>query len=661
MRLKAFAAVMIVFVASCVSVAQEARRSQDPVNPSASPEARALLKYLYSISGKYTLSGQHNYPYTISRWTDRSYTFTGKYPAIYGQDFGFQGGEDKDSTFARPALIEEIKRQYRNGAIPTLTWHAVRPTSDEPVTFRENIQSDLTDFEWNELITPGTALNSRWRDQIDVIAGYLKQLRDARVPVLFRPYHEINGNWFWWTGRPGKNGSAELYRQLYNQYVNHHKLDNLIWVWNVNAPSVNAGPVEQYYPGHDVVDVLSMDNYGEFKPEYYTSMKTLAEGKPVALGEVGILPTAAVLQQQPWTWFMVWSEWVETANPLELLQSVYTAPNTVNRDDPRLTPAMTAMRKASEEPKPHPVTPDATVEAKALLAQLYSVAGKNVLSGQENDAAAPAAASEHVVKIAAKMPSIYAADLGMSKPGADPAAARKAIADEAIRQHKSKAVVSLSWRPVRPTDDAVAPQAINTPLTEFEWNELLTPGTRLYQRWTAQVDAVAATLKELQGAGVPVLWRPYPEPNSKKFWWAGRKGIHGSAALYRQLFNRLTKEQGLKNLIWVWEADFPGYGPDDFPHPDYFPGLLYVDALSLEDPNFGYNVRDAGISVFSIGKPIGIRFSGSMPKPDVLETRWSWILLSPDTVGLPENAESVRQLYSSPRLQSRAPQTPAAP
>ncbi len=70
--------------------------AQTPVNPQASPEARALL--------------------TIANWTDRAYDLTGKYPADFGQDFGFQGGADKDSTLARPALVEEAMRQYCNGA-----------------------------------------------------------------------------------------------------------------------------------------------------------------------------------------------------------------------------------------------------------------------------------------------------------------------------------------------------------------------------------------------------------------------------------------------------------------------------------------------------------------------------------------------------------------
>ncbi len=219
-----------------------AQTAPDPVNPNATPEARALLAYLNSISGKATIAGQHNYPNVGARWTDMAYDLTAKYPGLFGGDFGFSGGEDKDSALARPAMIAEAERQYNNGAVVTLTWHEVRPTDNEPVTFHDSIQGHLTDAEWHELLTPGSPLNLRWQAQVDVVASYLKQLRDAHVPVLFRPYHEMNGNWFWWGGRPGKDGSAALYRQIYDRFVNVHHLDNLLWLWNVNAPNgSNAG------------------------------------------------------------------------------------------------------------------------------------------------------------------------------------------------------------------------------------------------------------------------------------------------------------------------------------------------------------------------------------------------------------------------------------
>ena len=634
--------------------------AQAPADPKASPEARALLQTLYSISGRYTLAGQHNYPNHIARWTDRAYDLTGKYPALFGQDFGFEGGADKDSTLARPALVEEAKRQWRNGAVVTLTWHAVPPTQDEPVSFRESVQSHLTDYEWSELLTPGSSLYNRWCAQVDVIAGYLRQLRDARVPVLWRPYHEMNGNWFWWGGRKGKDGSAALYRQLFDRLVNLHKLDNLIWVWSPSPPGAGGtgpGQLADFYPGSEYVDVLGEDIYGEFKTSFYEDLLALAAGKPITLGETGAVPSLAVLKAQPkWLWFMTWSDLVEMVNPVETLQSVYNAPNILTRGDPRLAEPLAAMRKASADAAPVPVTPGATAEAKALLARLQGARGRGVLSGQENDPRAVAHSSERVFDLTTKYPAIYGQDLGIPKEaGLEVGAARQAIVEEAKRQFQKQAVVALTWRAPRPTDGEAGGK-----LTDFEWNELLTPGSRLNQRWCEQVDAVAGYLKQLQEAGVPVLWRPYPQTNGTRYWWAGRKGIRGSAALYRQLFERLVKHDGLRNLIWVWNAAAPGFRPDSPGlYSDYFPGLLYVDALAvdLEDLGFGFR-RDGELAVFGVGKPIGVGLGSAVPAPAMLagpQSRWSWFLAAASDWSSDLQSEALRKLYADPGVVTRAP------
>ncbi|MGA3343759.1 MAG: glycosyl hydrolase [Terracidiphilus sp.] len=347
MRLKR---AMFFLLAAFLGCSVWAQTAIEPVNPHATPEARALLAFLSSISGKATIAGQHNFPNVGARWTDMAYDLTAKYPGLFGGDFGFSGGDDKDSVLARPAMIEEVERQYKNGAVIALTWHEVRPIDDEPVTFHDSVQGHLTDAQWRELLTPGSPLNLRWCAQVDVVAGYLTQLRDAHVPVLFRPYHEMNGNWFWWGGRPGKDGSVALYLQLYDRFVNVHHLDNLLWVWNVNAPGGNAGPIADYYPGAQFADLLTMDIYGEFKQEYYASILALAGDKPIALAEVGKLPGPEVLENQPrWTYFMCWSEFIQKGNPLDLVNAVYHAPQVLTRDDVRQAAPLAAIRKATAE------------------------------------------------------------------------------------------------------------------------------------------------------------------------------------------------------------------------------------------------------------------------------------------------------------------------
>jgi mannan endo-1,4-beta-mannosidase len=389
------------------------------------------------------------------------------------------------------------------------------------------------------------------------------------------------------------------------------------------------------------------------------------------MGEVGGVPSPEVMRQQPkWTYFMVWSEFVEWGNSLDDLRAVFNLPNTLTRGDPRLAEPMAAIRKASLAPSPEPATPNATAAAKSLLSRLYAVSGKNTLTGQENSFQAVSVATDHVFQVTAKYPSIYGADLGVTgESGFDVKAARQAIVDEAKHQAQKHSIVSLTWRAVRPIDDEPASleQSVHGQLSDFEWNQLLTPGTNLYQRWCAQVDGVAAFLKQLQDTGVAVLWQPYPEPNGKRFWWAARKGNRGSSALYRQLFDRIANHDGVHNLVWVWNVAAPGFGPEaPGEYKDFFPGLVYVDALAinLDDVSAGWRV-DSSLALFATGKVVGLGLTARIPSPEVFarQTNWAWFMASPESTSAPETSEALHKLYDDPRFVSRegGPSTNAAP
>ncbi len=281
-----------------------------PVTPDPSPESVKLLNYIYSISGNHTLTGQHNNPLVGSTRLEGVYKLTKHYPAVFGQDFGFSEPGTWDGINFRQRIVDEAIRRYSEGFIITIMWHAVRPIEDEPVDFRNSIQGELTDQEWQDLVTPGTEINEKWKSQVDVIAWFLKQLQYAGVPVLWRPYHEMNGDWFWWGKKKGENGYKKLYRMLFDRLVNFHHLNNLIWVFNANEVKENVDSYAAYYPGNDFVDILATDVYTEgFNQENYDELLELAANKPIALGEVGAVPTPEILQNQPrWTWFMVWGE-----------------------------------------------------------------------------------------------------------------------------------------------------------------------------------------------------------------------------------------------------------------------------------------------------------------------------------------------------------------
>src|SRR5580658_616621 len=113
-----------------------------PVTPDASPEATALLQFLCDISGKYTLTGQHNFPNTRSRNSEFAAKYIGKTPIIWGSDWGHAKAGDSDSYLARPDIVQEAIRQHRLGSLVALCWHAVPPTSDEPTTFQALPHSD---------------------------------------------------------------------------------------------------------------------------------------------------------------------------------------------------------------------------------------------------------------------------------------------------------------------------------------------------------------------------------------------------------------------------------------------------------------------------------------------------------------------------------------
>lgn len=150
----------VVFVAPGLCAAETRAK---PVTPQASPEATALLKLLYDISGKYFLTGQHNYPNTKNKNSEFAAKYTGKMPVIFSSDWGHAEAGNSDSYLARPDIVQESIRQHQLGALVTICWHAVPPTADEPITFRQlpdsdpkalkSVQGKLLDEQFKDVLT----------------------------------------------------------------------------------------------------------------------------------------------------------------------------------------------------------------------------------------------------------------------------------------------------------------------------------------------------------------------------------------------------------------------------------------------------------------------------------------------------------------------------
>lgn len=327
----------LLLAAAAWLVAAAGHAQAPPIDPQATPEARQLLAYLYKVQGHKTLSGMHNVLGRMSANTDKVHALTGKYPAVWGGDFGFADStHDIDNIRYRPLLVAEIKKQHRRGAVIVLSYHQANPAIGEPCPFEGGIISKLTDAQWQELLTPGTPLYQKWAAQMDLLAGYLRQLQDAHIPVIFRPYHEMNGGWFWWGARPGPTGYAALWQQLYTYYTAHHRLHNLLWAWTPDKPTPG---VEAFFPGPDKVDLLGTDIYPRkdsaaavYPQRWYEAMHRLAAGKPLGLSEQSQLPTPAQLRQQPFAWFMSWGDMLFRANAEADVRRVYGDDRVVSAD-----------------------------------------------------------------------------------------------------------------------------------------------------------------------------------------------------------------------------------------------------------------------------------------------------------------------------------------
>lgn len=302
-----------------------------PINPSASKEAADLLTYLTELGGKGILSGQHDYLETPDEFNNKLKKQTGKHAVLHGYELGaIMNQSDKTVDRQRQAVVNSAIKWHKGGGIVAMTFHQNLPgTSRE----WENVHMNLSQEKFDAYVTPGTPQYKSLIAELDEIAVYLGQLRDADVPVLWRPYHEMNGGWFWWGE---KDNFTALWNIMYNRLAGTHKLNNLLWVWNANAPNEWSDTLEPYYPGPNKVDILAADIYNnDYKQSYYEKLLKLADGKPIGIGESGELPDPVILSQtqSKWVYTMTWGKMLNENNKPEKIKSFMNHKYTVSRDD----------------------------------------------------------------------------------------------------------------------------------------------------------------------------------------------------------------------------------------------------------------------------------------------------------------------------------------
>ena len=298
------------------------------IKSDAASARKKVMEYLYSMQGQKTIVGIHNREPNSepSKQTNQAYAVTGQYPALWSGDFLFSSSDVSN----RWNMIYECKKQWENGSIVQLMLHVTPPTQAEAGNWDGGVVSKLTDEQWSSLITNGGELNKAWKKRLDTYAQYISYLKDNGVPVLFRPFHEMNQSMFWWAGRKGTNGTGALYR-LTRDYLEKEKgLDNIIWVWDMQDLSYDWS---EYNPGNDYWDIFAVDIYNsDYFTEYkYNQALSVAENKLI---ECDKLPTAQQLKEQPrWSFVMSWAELTFSHNTNSEIQNLYWAENTIVRND----------------------------------------------------------------------------------------------------------------------------------------------------------------------------------------------------------------------------------------------------------------------------------------------------------------------------------------
>jgi mannan endo-1,4-beta-mannosidase len=279
----------------------------EPADKDLIPEARALLTYLESIYGKKTLAGISG-----TKNAEAIRQECGKEAAIVAIDLSGWNSPTWGKTYTPvvQGYVNSAKDCRAQGGIVTMQFHWKHPMKPDGSAWvgKHGNNPPSGPFDMAAAARPGTPERKAFMDDLAKHADYLQQLADARVPVLWRPFHEIDGGWFWWTDKEHPENTAEMWRAMFRYLVDERKLHNLIWVYSAGLhPSAKGKDVTQieyrkrFYPGDAYVDISGIDiypndYYGWGKPQedaYQKAFDIMAQvtpGKMLALCESEAIP-----------------------------------------------------------------------------------------------------------------------------------------------------------------------------------------------------------------------------------------------------------------------------------------------------------------------------------------------------------------------------------
>lgn len=294
-------------------VAFSQTKNNAPSDPDATRRTVALFANLQAVSGKKILFGhQDDLAYGVHwrREEGRSdvQETCGSYPAVFGWDLGSRFGPGKMSNIDSVRFRDMkrwVREAYEMGAVNTFSWHLDNLVSGGNAWDTTSAVRDLL---------PGGKYHERLTEQLDVLADFFKNFKTGglikhEIPVIFRPWHEHTGHWFWWGA---KSCTGDEYIALFRFTVDYLRKEkgvhNLLIAYSPDVFRDRDHYLERY-PGDDYVDIFGLDYYyrsesmekiREDLPQKLALVADLARehGKVAAFTETGL---EAIPQENWWT------------------------------------------------------------------------------------------------------------------------------------------------------------------------------------------------------------------------------------------------------------------------------------------------------------------------------------------------------------------------
>ncbi|RZJ55712.1 MAG: beta-mannosidase [Flavobacterium sp.] len=239
------------------------------IDKNATKETKILYHNLKEISKKNILFGhQHalEYGHGWSDETDRSdvKSISGSHPAVIGIDFsGFSGHSKEEIEKEKEVLKKNVIATYERGGITTVSWHFINPVSGGSFYWKDSVSVAAM-----SLIKPGGSHHEQYKEILKTIADFahsVKAKNGTLAPMIFRPYHEFDGDWFWW-GK--KYTSREDFIAVWQFTVSYLRdtlgVHNFIYAFSPDNKFNSETEYLERYPGDDYVDMFGMDDYADF-------------------------------------------------------------------------------------------------------------------------------------------------------------------------------------------------------------------------------------------------------------------------------------------------------------------------------------------------------------------------------------------------------------